>query len=265
MGPSNVIGFLSDFGTSDWYVGVVKAVIISINPSAQIIDITHEIPKQDILAGALALYACHRYFPDGSLILAVVDPGVGSQRDMLCVKTQRLIFLAPDNGILTLVLEHQSDSQIFKVSNERFFLKPVSKTFHARDILAPVAGHLSLGLDPSQVGPRCHNYTRISLEPARFDGKGLVLKVVWIDSFGNLITNCDNRLAREVVSVLGRDLRIKNRGKRLSVVDAYSEGIPGELIALEGSSGFLEIASFAGSASRLLNSRIGDELTLERS
>lgn len=265
MNPSKIIGFLSDFGTSDWFVGVVKAVVVSINPSACIIDITHEVPKQNIVAGAFALHASYGFFPNGSVILAVVDPGVGSQRAMLCVKTPRHILLAPDNGLLTLVLEHERDFEIFKIINDRFFLKPISKTFHARDILAPVAGYLCLGLDPSELGPSCEDYNRIEVSTARFDGTTLVLKVIWVDSFGNLITNCDNKLAKQATSLLGADLLIANKEKRVRVVDAYFEGAPGELIALVGSSGFLEIASFCGNASELLGSKIGDELALKRS
>jgi len=263
MTSGRTIGFLSDFGTSDWFVGVVKAVILSINPSATIVDITHEVPNHDVLAGAFALYASYAFFPDGSVVIAVVDPGVGSSRDMICVKTQRWIFLAPDNGLLTLLLDRESKFQIYRITNDRLFLKPVSKTFHARDILAPVAAHLSLGMDPAEVGPRTDVFTRITVPKAEFDGKTLRLRLLWIDSFGNLITSCENALAREVFSILGNQLIVTGKQRRIRVVESYSQGAREELTAVEGSSGFLEIASFCGQASKLLEAKVGDELLIE--
>ncbi len=263
MTSGRTIGFLSDFGTSDWFVGVVKAVILSINPSATIVDITHEVPNHDVLAGAFALQASYAFFPEGSVIIAVVDPGVGSSRDMICVRTQRWIFLAPDNGILTLVLDRETEFQIYSITNERFFLKPVSKTFHARDILAPIAAQLSLGMDPAEVGPRRDEFTRIDIPRAEFDGKTLRLRLLWIDSFGNLITSCENALSREVISILGNQLMIMGKQRRIRAVESYSQGAEEELIAVEGSSGFLEIASFCSQASKLLGAKIGDELLIE--
>lgn len=263
MTSRNTIGFLSDFGTSDWFVGVVKAVILSINPSANIIDITHEVPNHNILAGAFALQSSYVFFPDDSVIIAVVDPEVGSRRDMLCVESKRWIFLAPDNGILTLVLNRERDFCIYRVTNERLFIKPVSKTFHARDILAPVAAHLSLGLEPSEVGPSSGEFERIEVPEAKFDGRTLMIQVLWIDSFGNLITSCDNALASKVTSLVGTNLIIRNKRKSLRIVESYSAGASEELVAVEGSSGFLEIASFRGNASRLLDASIGEELLLE--
>ncbi|NUO07589.1 MAG: SAM-dependent chlorinase/fluorinase [Candidatus Brocadia sp.] len=190
MRQSQTITLLTDFGNQDAYVGIMKGVIAGINPLANIIDICHNTPPQDIFHGAYLLYTSYNYFPKGTIHVAVVDPGVGSRRDVVCVETQEHIFLVPDNGILSFVVQKESPKGIFRVTNNRYFLPSPSNTFHGRDVFAPVAAHLSLGIKPRQLGNKINKLEQLDIPGPEYKETGkLEGRIIYIDRFGNLVTN----------------------------------------------------------------------------
>ena len=239
-----VITLLTDFGTADYFVGAMKGVILSINPQAVITDITHEIPAQDVAAGAFTLLAAYDTFPAGTIHVAVVDPGVGSQRRAIVVSAGDYLFVGPDNGIFTYIYDRDPSNQTFQIADETYFRQPVSNTFHGRDIFAPVAAALSTGVDPSFLGPRVSDPIRLlkSAEP----------QIIHIDHFGNLITN----IARDQFHK-GTNLVVN--GKVISAIRRFfGDGEEDEPFAIWGSAGFLEIAVNGGSAAEILNVKRGD-------
>ncbi len=258
--PSRVIGLITDFGLRDWFVGVMKGVILSINPSAVIVDLTDEVPSHDIACGSFAIIASYRFLPLESIIVGVVDPGVGSKRAVICARAGNRYFIAPDNGMLGPLFEREPPEQVVEVTNEEYFLKPVSTTFHGRDIFAPVAAHLSLGIEMSRLGKPIDDYQRMSLREAHFDGEVLRVDVMWVDHFGNLVTNCCERLLGKVVETLGRKLFISESRLPLRIVDFYEAGKEGELIGILGSTGNLEISTNLGRAADLLGAGAGTSL-----
>lgn len=248
-----VVTLLTDFGIQDEYVGVLKGVIISINPAVTIIDVTHGIAPQDVVAAAYALKAAYSFFPKGSIHLAVVDPGVGTQRDIVAVRSDGHIFLAPDNGLLAPILNEHSPEEAHRVENEDFFRFPVSRTFHGRDVFAPVAAHLSQGLPLKALGP--------ALDPGRLrlldvrepwiDDSGVIEgQIVSVDRFGNLVTNIGSD---HLSAIQSGQTEVHVGGKViLGLVDAYAHGIRGEPLAIIGGRGCLEIAVDGASASNIL-------------
>ncbi|MCD6224235.1 MAG: SAM-dependent chlorinase/fluorinase, partial [Deltaproteobacteria bacterium] len=190
----SIITLLTDFGVEDEYVGIMKGVILSINPSSTIVDITHQIAPQDIIAAAYRIKFSYKYFPEKTVHLVIVDPGVGSGRPLLAAKIQGHFFLAPDNGILTPLLDDGDIDTLVFVENSEYFLDSVSQTFHGRDIFAPVAAHISKGIDIMELGKLADikSLARLSVEkPFIADNGELSGIIVSIDRFGNLITNID--------------------------------------------------------------------------
>ena len=262
-----MITLLSDFGLDDEYVGVMKGVILATHSQARIVDITHRIAPQDLVAAAYCIRSAYRYFPRGTVHVVVVDPGVGSSRSIVAVKLQGHTFLAPDNGVLTLVLEERRADEIVRVSNDRLFLKPVSRTFHGRDIMAPVAGHLSMGLQMDRLGPgvAAEDLKRLPLGKAGFNVDGdLEGAVVLIDRFGNLITNIDSeKLASLAVKSGDRGIEIRIAQHRIAgLSQSYADVSAGAPLAIVGSKGFLEIAINCGRAERYFEACRGDTITL---
>ena len=262
-----VVTLLTDFGTSDPYVGVMKGVILTICPSARIVDITHHVPPQDIAAAALALSAAYRYFPLNTIHVAVVDPGVGTGRRIIMAETPNGTFLAPDNGILSEILDEAPADCLLSVENSDIFLYPVSPTFHGRDIFAPAAAHLACGVDPKLLGSEVEPHTLVRSElfpkPQIIAGGAIEGAVVTIDHFGNLITNIrETELAGMIgsvqVEVLTGELRIAGISRTYQAVPA---GAP---LALIGSTGRLEIAVNQGDARHLLDTARGDRVIVRR-
>jgi S-adenosyl-L-methionine hydrolase (adenosine-forming) len=249
-----LITLLTDFGLSDEYVGVLKGVILSINPGAAVIDVTHHIAPQNIVSAAYTLRAAYSYFPQGSVHVAVVDPGVGTARDIVAVRCAGHLFLAPDNGLLAPILQEHAPDEGFRVENESLFRHPVSPTFHGRDIFAPVAAHLSQGLPLKALGPPL-NFE--ALQPSRvpeprMDPSGILEgDIVDVDRFGNLITN----IARNHLETLGAGKLDIFLGDRIvtAMTPTYGQGKSGEIIALIGSRNCLEIAVNGARASDVLN------------
>jgi hypothetical protein len=263
-----VITLLTDFGLDDEFVGVMKGVILTVNPQACIVDITHGIAPQDRLAAASSLRSAYRYFPSGTVHVVVVDPGVGSSRAIVAVQLQEHFFVAPDNGVLTLVLEDYSVDTIVRVTNDRYFLNAVSRTFHGRDIMAPVAGHISRGVDLSCLGPETTADALVSLpfERSRYQaGESVIGRVVQIDRFGNLITNIEaEKLVRLTDVGRGDHFGIRLGRHRIpGLSDSYADVPTGSPLAIVGSKGYLEIAVNCGRADRFFEAHIGDAVRVE--
>ncbi len=259
--PSGVITLLTDFGLADFFVGAMKGVILSIHREAVIVDLTHLIPPQDIYAAALVLADSYATFPEGTIHVAVVDPGVGSERRAVLIETARYFFLGPDNGLFTLILEEEVPRRAIHITAERFFRHPVSRTFHGRDVFAPVAAWLSRGVDPSTFGPETADLVRVPIPRLeRLGEKHWRGQVIHVDRFGNLITNVT---AREIpIEALRAGGRISVNGHEVSALRThYQEAAPGELFALIGSTGRVEISIRQGSAATTLG--VGRGATVE--
>jgi S-adenosyl-L-methionine hydrolase (adenosine-forming) len=250
VNPSGVITFMSDFGLEDGYVGIVKGVILGINPWARIMDITHQIPHGSILDAAFILREAWQFFPQGTVHLAVVDPGVGTSRRPMAIRTGRHFFVGPDNGLFRPIIDQYPSSRMVHLNKKEYFRSEISDTFHGRDIFAPVAAHLSAGLALHLLGPPISNPTSLSM-PVPKTGDNLLLgEVIRTDHFGNLITNVDRKTLEKF---LGTDKAVIRIGDlRISeIAQTYGDVAPGKVMALIGSAGFLEIAVCLGRAGDL--------------
>ena len=260
---AGIITLLTDFGTEDSYVGAMKGVILSINPDATIIDISHQIPPQDIIAGAFVLSQAAPFFPKGTVHIAVVDPGVGGKRKPILIETDKYFFVGPDNGIFEIALQNERIRRKIHLTNKDYFLGYISSTFHGRDIFSPVGAYLSLGIDPALFGKKIKTLTSLDVKkPFAKDGK-ITGRIIHIDRFGNLITNIDERLLKKV---------FKNRIFEVEVCDniikrfvpAYSYAKKDEIISLIGSSGLLEIAKRDANAVQELGAEKGDRVEVRK-
>lgn len=254
-----IITLTTDFGLVDSYVAQMKGVILGIDRSALIVDVTHEIPPQDIVRGAAILQDCVRAFPAGTIHVCVVDPGVGSARRIVAVEAGGQRFVGPDNGLFSFVTSEHSPQRVVELKNSAYWRQPVSTTFHGRDIMAPVAAHWSLGVDAARFGD-VTSQALVELEvPAPYNtAEGITGVVLWADAYGNLVTNIAENLLpielRDRLVVEIGDVRIQG------VRRFYADGLPEKLIALIGSSGRLEIAVNKGSAAERLPGGEGMEV-----
>lgn len=257
----STIALLTDFGLQDHYAGVLKAVILRINPKVKLVDLCHQIPPQDILQGALTLKSAYRYFPKKTIFLAVVDPGVGSKRNAIILKTKDHVFVAPDNGILSPLATEGGPKQFFQIINERYFLHPVSNTFHGRDVFAPVAAFLSKGIPPAKFGPELKRISSVNIPKPRWDKKSKTLlgSIIHMDRFGNLTTNIEEKDLADYKR--GCVIRIKDKLIK-GLRHAYTDAENGQVLAIINSSGYLEIAVSQGSASQLLNVKKGETVSI---
>ncbi len=260
----SIITLLTDFGSRDYFVGAMKGAILSINRHALIIDITHEIPPQDIEAAAFNLFATYKDFPAGTIHLAVVDPGVGSTRKPILIECGEQFFVGPDNGIFSWICEREGSSRAIHLTNEAFFRQPVSQTFHGRDVFAPVAAALSTGVAMTEFGENLNEHVRLDpLMPAvRSDGT-VAGRVIHIDRFGNCITNLTSAHLSADQAAAGAKLVVNGR-EISSFRRFFSEGAVDrdDLFCLIGSAGFLEIAAHKSSAKTMLNAQRGNVVTL---
>lgn len=261
-----VISLLTDFGSTDAYVGIMKAVILSRAPSAQIVDISHRVSPQHLVQAAYLIASAYPYFPKGTVHAVVVDPGVGGSRAILAVKTEDYFFLAPDNGVLTRVLETAVVCACVAVNNRAFFLEPVSRTFHGRDIFAPVAAHLASGGDIGLLGPAFAPDTlvRIGLpRPVWTEAGELIGTIIDIDRFGNLITNIDESRIEPDDSGGMPALTVRIGGVDLSgPAVSYADVPPGRPLAVFGSRGFLEISVNRGNAKDYFSVAVGEQVVV---
>jgi S-adenosylmethionine hydrolase len=243
-----LITLLTDFGTRDAFVGIMKGVILGINPAVTLVDLSHEVPPQDIPVGALLLRSAAAFFPPGTIHVAVVDPGVGSARRALLIETSRAFFIGPDNGLLSLAVPAEAAIRIVQLTSMQYFLTPCSDTFHGRDVFAPVAAHLSLGVSTEQFGPPISTLERLRLPAIEREGTTLVGRVIYIDHFGNVTTNVtevDLRPFSRETLLVSID-RVQIRG----VANSYASAGVGAPVALINSWGMLEIAVRNGSAAQ---------------
>lgn len=249
------IALLTDFGTRDYFVGAMKGVILSINKDAKIIDITHEIEPQNIVAAGFTLEACRRNFPPQTIFVAVVDPGVGSARRAILVAEKEYFFIAPDNGLLSFVFSQTDDFRVYEISDPQYFNHPVSATFHGRDIFAPAAAHLSKGVRPEKFGPEIADFVFFPKpKPRRTGPDRLEAEIIYCDRFGNLITNL-------TPADLPRSFSLSVNGRRVDRLQRFfAEAEKDRIFMIFGSAGFLEIAAFQNSAEKLLGARTGDKI-----
>jgi S-adenosylmethionine hydrolase len=260
----SIITLLTDFGSQDYFVGAMKGVILSINRHALIIDITHEIPPQDIEVAAFNLLAVYRDFPAGTIHVAVVDPGVGSARKPILIECGEQFFVGPDNGIFSWICDREGSSRVFHLTNDEFFRHPVSTTFHGRDLFAPVAAALSNGVAMTEFGAKLSEYVRLDSLLPIIAGDGTVAgRVIHIDRFGNCITNLTRQHFDADHAALGAKLRINGR-EVTSFQQSFSEGAADgdDLFCLLGSAGFLEIAARDSSAAKVLNAERGQSVVV---
>lgn len=260
-----VITFTSDFGTQDWFVAVVHGVLYGICPNAHIVDLTHDIPPGHIARAAFVLEAAAPDFPPGSVHLAVVDPGVGTARRALAVAARGQLFVGPDNGLLDWALRDPA-ARVHAVTEERWFRHPVSRTFHARDIFAPVAAHLACGAGLERLGPQVRDAARLDHAVPAVKADDIVGSVMYVDRFGNALTNIQAEdLARAFPGVPESALEVRVlRASIRGLSRAYGEHPVGSVVAILGSSGRLEIAQVGSDCATRLGIGEGDRVTVRR-
>jgi S-adenosylmethionine hydrolase len=259
-----IVTLTTDFGLNDHFVGTVKGAILSIAPEAEIVDICHSVQAFDILDGALALAQAYSYFPTRTVHLVVVDPGVGSARRPIMASSDKYNFVAPDNGVLSLMYAREERLNVRHVTSDHYFLQPLSNTFHGRDIFAPVAAYLAKGVDQEKFGPEITDFVRFNApRPKAVDTntlRGIVLKV---DRFGNLITNITPQDAPALLQTPTPAFKIVVGKREITAWQSnYADGAPNELFAILGSMGYLEIAANRTAAAQLASAGKGTEVSL---
>ncbi len=258
---SRIITLTTDFGASSPYVAAMKGVILSINPSATIVDITHAIPPQNVRQGALILEQTTPWFPANTIHVAVVDPGVGTERKIVYARIGEHDFVAPDNGLLSRLARHTPPSTIITVTAAEFWLPTLSATFHGRDIMAPVAARLSQGLEPQRLGPAQAGLIELEWTEARVSARKIEGTVQSIDSFGNLVTN----IPADAIANLPRGeetIILCDEHETHGIFKTYADQPESTLIALIGSSGHLELAIVGDSAALMLGVTVGTPVTI---
>jgi S-adenosylmethionine hydrolase len=264
MAHRPIVTLTTDFGLNDHFVGALKGVILNIVPDANIVDICHTVQAFDILDGALALAQSYSYFPSRTVHLVVVDPGVGSARRPIIATSEMHNFVAPDNGVLSLMYAREQRLSVRHITSEHYFLQPVSNTFHGRDIFAPVAAYLAKGVDQEKFGEEVTDYVRFNApKPKAVDATNVRGVVLRVDRFGNLITNFTPQDAPALFQANVPPFKMVV-GKRevTSMRTNYAEGAPGELFAIVGSMGFIEVAANRGSAAQTTGAAKGSEVLL---
>lgn len=259
MPETRIITFTTDFGLQDPFVGIMHGVVLNIEPEVRIVDISHQVRSFNILDGAFTIAQAYRFFPPRSVHVVVVDPGVGSERRPIVAETDRFLFVAPDNGVLTLVEAREPRLTVRHITAERYFLQPVSQTFHGRDIFAPVAAWLAKGVAPADLGPEITDYVRLPIADVQPSAEGqFCATIIKVDKFGNLITNLTDA---DFASSSKVQLRIA--GHLIThLCHSYAEGGADDLFAIFGSSGYLEIAARQHSAAERLGVREGEPVSV---
>ena len=257
-----IITLLTDFG--DVYPASMKGVILCINPAANIVDISHSVPRHDVYAGAFILMACARYFPSGTVHIAVVDPGVGTKRRAIAIKAVSKdhgnhYFIGPDNGILIPAAKSVGEFEVYEITNKKLFNQDLSSTFHGRDIFAPVGAYISKGMDIADVGRKISDFVDLDFGKGKKLGSVVEGMVIFIDGFGNILTN----ISSDLISFQPGDIMVIDNKP---VVFQRSYGFCKELepLALIGSHGYLEIAVNRGNAAKFFNKKQGDEIIISR-
>jgi hypothetical protein len=259
-----IVTLTTDFGFNDHFVGTMKGVILNIAPNAEIVDICHSVQPYDILDAALTLAEAYNYFPTRTVHLVVVDPGVGTARRPIIAASDRHNFVAPDNGVLSLMYGKEERLHVRHASSDHYFLQPISNTFHGRDIFAPIAAYLAKGLDHEKFGPEINDYVRFNApKPKPIDAKTLRGVVLKVDRFGNLITNFTPSDAPALFAPNAAGFKITVGKREVTTMRTnYAEGAPGEVFGILGSMGYLEISSNRGAANQLTSAAKGTEVNV---
>ena len=264
MSTPRIVTFTTDFGLTEHYVGAMKGVIYNINPFVTTVDITNVVQSFDVLDGAIAISQAYSYFPKDTVHMVIVDPGVGGSRRPIVATSGQHIFLAPDNGVLSLVYDREERVSVRHITASHYFLQPVSPTFHGRDIFAVIAGYLSKGVEVAKFGEEITDYVRFAAPKPKAAGpnawKGVILKV---DKFGNLITSFTAKETPELFQTAAPAFKITiGKTEITKVRSIYVEGEQGEAFAIAGSSGFLEISVNRGSAAQVTGAQKGSEVSV---
>ena len=258
MQKSHIVTLLTDFGLEDHFVAVMKAIMLEVNPDLNFIDISHMVPRHDIASGAFVLGQAYSYFPQGTINLAVVDPGVGTTRRAIAATAGGRFFVAPDNGLLTYVFNNEEVVLTHEIASDHYLRRPVSTTFQGRDVFAPVAAWISRDIQLQQFGPQIHNPVKLKLpELTRVRDTLIQAAIIAIDHFGNLITNLK---PEDVPPYGGPGKKCKILAGQREITNfrkTFSEGLPGEVFVVPGSTGYLEIVVNNGSAAAELNLKPG--------
>ncbi len=262
LGSPPVITLTTDFGLVDPFVGIMKGVILRLVPQARIVDVTHGVPPQNVLVGAYAVRSAAGWFPRGTIHVAVVDPGVGTRRRALAVETRDGWLVGPDNGVLSLAAAAAGVRRIVDVSRSRWRLRPVSRTFHGRDVFAPIAAALATGVAPEELGTRVRAMHRLRIPAPRRRGGGLVGRVLWVDGYGNLTTNLAP--ARLAVAFRGTRLSITIGGHVVPFRTSYAAVPAGHPVAVVNSADLVEIAVNGGSAAARFDAKPGTAILASR-
>ena len=265
MPGTPIITLTTDFGTNDHFVGVMKGVILDITRDVHFVDINHSVQAFDVLDGAITISQSYSCFPSGTIHMVIVDPGVGTARRPIVLTGDRHMFVAPDNGVLSLVYDREERISVRHVTAEHYFLQPPSNTFHARDIFAPIAAYLAKGIAPQRLGEEITDYVRFAApRPKPIDENTLRGVVLRADRFGNLTTNITPKDVPMLFEPTPPPFKIVvgNKGQATRICSNYAEGAPGEVFAIIGSMGFVEIAANRGSASQLLGAGKGSEVNV---
>lgn len=260
-----IITLLTDFGTRDPFVASMKGVINCVNPDVNIIDITHEVAPHDIFEAGFILRSCYSFYPIRTIHVVVIDPTVGSSRKILLLATENYYFIAPDNGVLSLIYSAENVNAVIEITGEHYFQPEISNTFHGRDIIAPAAAWLAKGTDIMNFGAPTDDYVKLALPKSRLVGQSLLKgNVIHIDRFGNLITNISRQDYGEArAKVPGEAVKIVIAKQEISgMKEFYSQGEKGELMAIFGSTNFLEVSLYQGSAAKTLGLSRGAEVGL---
>jgi len=254
-----MITLTTDFGLKDPYVAEIKGAILTVNPKATLIDVTHDVEQFNVREAAFTLVSAAPYFPEGTVHLCVVDPGVGTNRRAIAVQTKKAFFVGPDNGVLVLAAKTQSIQHTYLLENPKYMLPSVSNTFHGRDIFAPAAAYLDVGVRPADFGAEIHDPISPQFAPARFSGGVFHGDVLHVDGFGNVVTNVAEK---DVACEQGGLVNVEWAGNSIKIpfVKAYGEGKPKAAVALVGSHGFLEIALNQASAAKKFALKVGDKI-----
>lgn len=260
----NPIALLSDLGEKDYFVGAMKGVILSINPEANIVDISHNIPKHDIHTGAFVLLNASKTFPDSSIFLAVIDPGVGTERRCILLRTKNdMNFIGPDNGVFTLVANNFEVKEMREITNEKLMRSKVSNTFHGRDVMGPVGAHLSLGVKPSKVGPEIEELKLLDLKEPELKNNEVHGQIMKIDNFGNLVTN----ISEDLIKKLGKsgepfEIDVGRYQFQAPFVETFGDVPEGKKLCYVGSVNSLEIAKNRGNLAEEIGAENAEQLNI---
>ena len=258
-----IITLTTDFGINDHFVGAMKGVILDIVPEAAIVDISHAVQAFDVLDGALAISQAYSYFPNGTIHVVVVDPGVGTERRPILASSDGYHFVAPDNGVLSMVYAREERIHVRHITADHYFRQPVSATFHARDVFAPVAAYLAKSVDSHKFGDEIEDYVKFAAPKPKAVAENRIRAVVLkVDRFGNLITNVTPEDVPALFAAGSAFKIVVGKTEITSIRGAYAEGAPGEVFGILGSMGYLEIAANRASAAQITGAAKGSEVNI---